>query len=121
MAESLFNKVAGRKPNFVSNKLANISELIDFYSPWNHQKTTGKIYVCKEIKAAAQCCSVKKLFLKILQNSQENICARASFLIKLQASQTRLNNVSNIRKRSTSSMDLEFYNLSLYLQKYSDL
>ena len=30
-------------------------------------------------------CSVKKLFLKISQNSQKNTCARASFLIKLQA------------------------------------
>ena len=30
-------------------------------------------------------CSVKKMFLEILQNSQENICARVSFLIKLQA------------------------------------
>ena len=29
-------------------------------------------------------CSVKKAFLKIWQNSQENICARVSFLIKLQ-------------------------------------
>ena len=28
---------------------------------------------------------VKKLFLEILQNSQENTCARVSFLIKLQA------------------------------------
>ena len=27
----------------------------------------------------------KKVFLEILQNSQENTCARASFLIKLQA------------------------------------
>ena len=27
----------------------------------------------------------KKVFLKILQNSQENTCARVSFLIKLQA------------------------------------
>ena len=27
-------------------------------------------------------CSVKKVFLEISQNSQENICARASFLIK---------------------------------------
>ena len=27
---------------------------------------------------------VKKKFLKILQNSQENACARVSFLIKLQ-------------------------------------
>ena len=30
-------------------------------------------------------CSVKKVFLKILQNSQENTCVRVSFLIKLQA------------------------------------
>ena len=31
-------------------------------------------------------CSVKKVFSKISQNSQENSCARVSFLIKLQAS-----------------------------------
>ena len=30
-------------------------------------------------------CSVKNVFLKISQNSQENTCARDSFLIKLQA------------------------------------
>ena len=30
-------------------------------------------------------CSVKKMFLKISQNSQENTSARVSFLIKLQA------------------------------------
>ena len=29
--------------------------------------------------------SAKKVFLKILQNSHENTCARVSFLIKLQA------------------------------------
>ena len=29
-------------------------------------------------------CSVKKVFLQISQNSQEKICARVSFLIKLQ-------------------------------------
>ena len=33
-----------------------------------------------------QRCSVKKLFLETSQNSQENTCARVSFLIKLQAS-----------------------------------
>ena len=32
-----------------------------------------------------QMCSVKKMLLKISQNSQENTCARISFLIKLQA------------------------------------
>ena len=31
-------------------------------------------------------CSIKKVFLNILYNSQENTCARASFLIMLQAS-----------------------------------
>ena len=36
-------------------------------------------------EAVAQRCSVKKVFLEISQNSQENNCARVSFLIKLQA------------------------------------
>ena len=34
---------------------------------------------------------LKKVLLKISQNSQENTCARLSFLIKLQASSTRDN------------------------------
>ena len=36
-------------------------------------------------EAVVQRCSVKKVFLEILQNSQENTCARVSFLIMLQA------------------------------------
>ena len=36
---------------------------------------------CSE--AAVQRCSVKRVFLEISQNSQENTCARVSFLIKL--------------------------------------
>ena len=32
---------------------------------------------------------IKKAFLKILQNSQENTCAGAPFLVKLQASGLR--------------------------------
>ena len=39
--------------------------------------------------AVAQSCSLKKMFLKISQNSQEN--TRLSFLIKLQASSLQLN------------------------------
>ena len=38
------------------------------------------------MEALVRRCSVKKVFLEILQNSQENTCARVSFLIKLQAS-----------------------------------
>ena len=37
-----------------------------------------------------QRCSVKKVFLEISQNSQENTCSRVSFLIKLQASCLKL-------------------------------
>ena len=40
----------------------------------------------KLIEAVVQRCSVKEAFLKIWINSQENTCARVSFLIKLQAS-----------------------------------
>ena len=36
-------------------------------------------------EAVVQRCSPKKVFWEISQNSQENTCARASFLIKLQA------------------------------------
>ena len=43
-----------------------------------HQKWT---------EAVVQRSSVKKVFLEILQNSQENTCARVSFLKKLQAAQ----------------------------------
>ena len=34
--------------------------------------------------------SVKQVFLKISQSSQENTCARSSFLIKLQTSRPQL-------------------------------
>ena len=37
------------------------------------------------LEAVVQKCSLKKVFLKISQNSQENTSARVSFLIKLQA------------------------------------
>ena len=36
-------------------------------------------------EAVVRRCSVKKVYLEILQNSQENTCAREPFLIKLQA------------------------------------
>ena len=36
-------------------------------------------------RSGHQMCSVKTVFLEISQNSQENTCARDSFLIKLQA------------------------------------
>ena len=41
-------------------------------------------YVFRSTEAVIQRCSLEKLFLEISQNSQENTCARVSFLIKLQ-------------------------------------
>ena len=41
-------------------------------------------------EAISQRCSVKKVFLEISQNSQENTSARVSFLSKLQASGLQL-------------------------------
>ena len=41
-------------------------------------------------KSSHQRCSVKKVFLEILQNSQDSTCARVSFLIKLQAAPATL-------------------------------
>ena len=38
----------------------------------------------KQLEAVVQMCSVKKVFLEISRNSQEDVCARASVLIKLQ-------------------------------------
>ena len=43
----------------------------------------------ENLEAVVQRCSVKKVFLEISQNSQENICARVSFLVKLTASENR--------------------------------
>ena len=42
------------------------------------------------LEAVVRSCSVKKVFLEISQNSQENTCARVSFLIKLQSSGLQL-------------------------------
>ena len=51
-------------------------------------KFRGKLvkYSLLLTEAATRGVLCKKVFPEISQNSQENICARASFLIKLQAS-----------------------------------
>ena len=49
------------------------------------RQTCSTGYFILKTKAVAQSCSVKKVFLEISQNSQENTCARVCYLIKLQA------------------------------------
>ena len=50
-----------------------------------HLTKTHISSIVRNLEAVVQKCSVKKVFLEISQNSQENTCARDSFLIKLQA------------------------------------
>ena len=53
-------------------------------------------------------CSVKKVFLEISQNSQENTCARVFFLIKLRASPC-----SFIKKETLAQvLSCEFFEIS---------
>ena len=51
----------------------------------------------RSTEAVVQTCSVKRLFLKISQNVQENTCARISFLINLQAPATLLKKETGAR------------------------
>ena len=59
-------------------------------------------------RSSHQRCSIKKVFLKISQNLQENTCARVSFLIKLQAS------VCHFIKKETLALlfSCEFFEIS---------
>ena len=77
-------------------------KIFPFFSLFNAKKCNDRQNLDKHLKnvftvkqftiekyifpeTGARRCSVKKMFLKIVQNSQENTCARASFLIILQA------------------------------------
>ena len=46
-------------------------------------KSPKKVLDGAHLEAVVQRCSVKKVFLTLSQNSQENTCARVSFLIKI--------------------------------------
>ena len=59
-------------------------------------------------EAVACRCSVKKVFLEISQNSQENVCARVSFLIKLHASGLQI----LVKKRLAQVFSCEFCEIS---------
>ena len=56
------------------------------YVPLKKLKKLPIVIIKWTAEAVTQRCSIKKVFLEISQNSQENTCARVSFLIKLQAS-----------------------------------
>ena len=77
-------------------------------------------HVTDFVEAVIQRCSVKKVFLEISQNLQENTCARVSFLIKLQASdfaeaciKFRSFLQSSLLRKSTKNGHVNFLSLTL--------
>ena len=66
----------------VSTDLLEKNDICERFWLFTMEKHVRTIII---IEAVFQRCSVKKLFLKISQNSQGNTCAWVSFLIKLQA------------------------------------
>ena len=61
------------------SKIIRFSDLFRMYRNVIPERNGSKTEV------VVQRCSVKKVFLEISQNAQENTCAKVSFLIKLQA------------------------------------
>ena len=94
MCESLYKKVAGLQlATLLKKRLQQRCFLVSFrffleqLFPRTH-RVTGSEQIQNFLvstEAVIQRCSVKNVFLIISQNSQENTCARVSFLIKLQA------------------------------------
>ena len=75
---SKFQLPAMRDSSLLSSEaFLSSSDSRDSFSNFDKQNHT---------EAVAWRCSVKKVFLEISQNSQENVCARALFLIKLHTS-----------------------------------
>ena len=95
--DSFFNKVAGLRPATLFKKSLRPATLLK-KSLWhkcfpvNFMKFLRATFLQKfttpnkVIEAVAQNCCAKAFFLKVSQNSQENTCARVSFIIKLQVS-----------------------------------
>ena len=64
--------------NKINTRKANITILLTIPTIEPHENKINSLL----IEAVARGCSVKKVFLEISQNSQENTCARASFFNK---------------------------------------
>ena len=62
--------------------------VVDDEGPSNPSQIVKQTEVTQKVVRSShvtQKCSVKKVFLKISQNSKENTCARVSLVIELQA------------------------------------
>ena len=89
-ARRLLDRVAGldRQEDFFSLDYLNCRLYVEFYvfiSYIEFYIFALYIWEIPFFRSSHRRCSVRKVFLEILQISQENACARISILIKLQA------------------------------------
>ena len=83
--ETGFSQLLQRYNNFMqTNSFVQISDRITLY--WSKSFISNFMIKNNISEAATRGVLCKKTFLEISQNSQENTCARVSFLIKFQAS-----------------------------------
>ena len=86
--------MTGKCRSFLRSHLPTFFCIVRWIFTWEYFRT----FYCVKIKptyyysteAVVRRCSVKKMFLEILQNLQENTCTGVSCLIKLQAACSRL-------------------------------
>ena len=65
--------------------IPNVKDQPNYYFENGNSSKRLKRKLINSLESVAQRCSVKKVFLEISQNPQENTCTTTSFLIKLQA------------------------------------
>ena len=75
------------------------------HSPTTAEKKNQMFFGAKSV---TRYCSTKKVLLKILQNLQENNCARVSFLIMLWANNFDNVKASNFIKKETLTQMFSF-------------
>ena len=81
--QCISHDVSKKKKNpWLSRTVCSISH--DFHDSHDSVATLLQHDLHITYKSNQRSCSVKKVFLETSQNSQENTCARDSFLIKLQ-------------------------------------
>ena len=71
-----------------SRKLCMMIRKVDLTLGYSHSNIKVSFIIALPSKSVVRRCSVKKIFLKTSQNSQENTCARVSFFNKVAAFRT---------------------------------
>ena len=78
----VIEKIIFFKPNPTSYFLVFVINILSTSKDWIWRLNNAIMHTTE---AVVQKCSVRKMFLEVSQNLQENTCAKVSFFIKLQA------------------------------------